>query len=176
MRPKAEPWRGVRRARKTIRWVRRARKTGQWPVFTDERAGRPWVVFTDERAGRPWHGSGTKDMRRGSSRGNTLDRNPQRRYVRREDEIAQRFLPYRFAVWVRSARKTGRWPVFSENRPAGPGPLAPEGTTGKSAGGFRRGDASPPCGDCSVLLNSHHYYSRRQRSPAVFENGGLYAF
>ncbi len=32
---------------------------------------------------------------------------------------------------VRSVRKTGQWPVFSENGPAGPG----EGTTGKSVGG-----------------------------------------
>ena len=52
-----------------------------------------WHNLTEQRAGRPRHVV-------------TLYSNPQWRPARRG---------------VRSARKTGRWPVFSENGPAGPG-------------------------------------------------------
>ena len=78
-----------------------------------------------------WDGSAGEDV----PRGHTLCYNPQRRYVRREDQTAEPFVPYRFAArqicrgrgakrqpgGVRSARKTVRWTVFSEERAAAPG-------------------------------------------------------
>ena len=103
-----------------------------------------------------WDGSAGEDV----PRGHTLCYNPQRRYVRREDQTAEPFVPYRFAdrQICRGARSQASAQWADRRRRKRGGSVVSKGVQGtavpcttianlteRAKRADRRGDASPPC-------------------------------